>query len=367
MNHLSVGRLVLVLSISLLSPGFIFAQNSSAIKIGAITSLQGGAAEQGQSWLDGATLAVEELNGEGISCKLIVEDDGTQSAKAASAFNKLAKVDRVNAIIGGTWDYLGEAIYPLAARNKLFTLTPSNQKENLSDSAKNNPFVLTNGLSLAAEEKVIEPFLKNSKKKTLGIVSVQVPFATVHAGLVKNIASRLNLEQVGEIEISLSDQPSAFKLAAQRLARKSPDIIYIVADYNQLDLFVTELENIKSAPIVLTTQHLEGAFKLSNQNHSRYKNCYGVHPKYKNIDFDQHFKARFGHSPGVFAAEGYDAAQFLIRSFNASPEGPRARGFSYQGLKGAYQYQPGQNAVVNDTAIIVTFKDGKLIETLAPL
>jgi len=344
-------------------PGLLYAE----VKIGAVASLQGGASEQGKSWLDGATLAVEEINQQGIASKLIVEDDATQSSKAATAFNKLANLDHVNAVIAGTWDYLGEAVYPLALRNKIFTLTPSNQKENLSDSAKQNPFVLINGLSLEAEEKVIDPFLKSSQLKKIGIVSVQVPFATSHAALVKKIAARLGIELVGEVELSLDDQPSAFKLAAQRISRKSPDIVYVTADYNQLDLFISELENIKSAPVVLTTQHLEGAFELSNKNQSRYKNCYGVHPKYNNSTFDSNFTARFGHTPRVFAAEGYDAAQFLIRSFAASPEGPKTPGFSYRGLKGEYRYRPGQNALIDDEAIIVHFKDGELIETPAPL
>ena len=336
------------------------------IKIGAIASLQGGAAEQGKNWLDGAMLAVEELNQQGIQSKLIVEDDSTQSSKAASAFSKLAKIDQVNAVIGGTWDYLGEAVYPMALKNKLFILTPSNPKENLSDSAKKNPFVLTNGLSLAAEERVIELFLRATKKKKIGIVSVQVPFATAHSDLIKKVSLSLGLEIVGEIEISLEDQLSAFKLAAQRISKKAPEIVYIVADYNGLDLFMAELENIHASPVVLTTQHLEGAFELSSKNPTRYKNCFGVHPKYDRTSFDTRFAARFGRSPKVFAAEGFDAAQFLIRAFHQSPLGPANPAFSYTGLKGEYRLVSGQNSIVNEQAVIVHIEDGKIVETTNP-
>lgn len=351
-------RSTVIVFLVLVLPSFLIAE----VKVGAIASLQGGAAEQGRSWLDGATLAVEELNREGIASKLIVEDDSTQSARAASAFNKLVQIDHVNGIIAGTWDFLGEAVYPLALRNKIFTLTPSNQKENLSLEAKRNPFVITNGLSLLAEERVIEPFLKSAKKKTIGIVSVQVPFATSHVTMLKPILDRLDLELVAEVELSLDDQLTAFKVAAQKISRKSPDIIYLVADYNQLDIFMTELGNIKSFPIVITTQHLEGAFELSNQNQARYKNCYGVHPKYTDSDFASRFTIRFGHSPKVFAAEGYDAAQYLVRAFVSSPDGPKSPGFSYQGLKGKYQYKTGQNALVEDEAVIVGYRDGKLVQ-----
>jgi ABC-type branched-subunit amino acid transport system substrate-binding protein len=361
--------LVLILVASLYSSAL------AQVKLGAIASLQGGASEQGRSWLDGVTLAVEDLNKEGISTKLIVEDDQTQSAKSVTAFNKLTKVDHVNAIIAGTWDFLGEAVYPLALRNKVFTLTPSNQKEILSDSAKLNPFVLTNGLSLQAEEKVLAPFLKASKRTKIAIITVQVPFALAHSELVKKISKELNFELVGEIEISLDDQPIAYKLAAQRISKKRPEVIYVLADYNTLDLFMSEVENLERlstkdsasfSPIVITTQHLEGAFELSNKNQNRYKDCYGVHPKYNHALFDAKFLSRFSHSPKVFAAEGYDAAQFLVRSFAASEKGPETLNFTYQGLKGTYSYTRGTNSVVEDEAVIVNFKNGLLTEIQPP-
>ena len=123
---------------------------------------------------------------------------------------------------------------------------------------------------------------------------------------------------------------------------------------------MTELENLGRTPAVLTTQHLEGAYKLSSNNDKRYANCYAVHPRYNHAAFDEKFKKKFGTLPGVYAAEGYDAAQFLARATHAG--GINKPGFAYEGLKGSYSYTPGQNGLLKDKAILVQMKGGAMRE-----
>jgi branched-chain amino acid transport system substrate-binding protein len=95
---------------------------SSQIRIGAIASLTGAAGEQGTNWVQGATLAIEEANAAGTEAVLSVEDDQTQPAKVVSGLNKLIQVNRVQAVIGGTWDFLAEAAFPVAIKNKTMCL-----------------------------------------------------------------------------------------------------------------------------------------------------------------------------------------------------------------------------------------------------
>ncbi|RME57718.1 MAG: amino acid ABC transporter substrate-binding protein, partial [Candidatus Dadabacteria bacterium] len=127
-------------------------KKEAVLKIGAIASLSGAASRQGKNWLRCAKIAVEEINkkAEKVRIKLISEDDQTNAGKAVSAFLKLKDFNGVRAIIGGTWDFLAEPLYPLARRYKIFFLTPTNPVEIMSKDALNNPYVFTNGLSLAA-------------------------------------------------------------------------------------------------------------------------------------------------------------------------------------------------------------------------
>jgi branched-chain amino acid transport system substrate-binding protein len=324
------------------------------MRIGAIASLQGGAAEQGRSWLEGAELAVEELNREGKGVRLIVEDDETRPAKAATAFQKLSKIDKVSAVIGGTWDFLAQAVFPLAERDRLLFISPSNPKEIIADTAGERSFTI--GISLAAEAKAIREFLFRRNFRRAVIVSVQVPFGTFHSEMIRGLFRDAGVEILQEIELSLEDQLSSFKTAAQRAKRQSPDVIYLVADYNQLDIFAAELQNLKFQPTVLTVQHLSGAYELSKGNDERYRNVYAVYPSYDRDRFDRKFMQKFAKSPQVFAPEGYDAVKFIYGYFSAADPGK----FSYQGLKGEYRIVPGSRSLIEDRAEIVQIQGGEL-------
>ena len=79
------------------------------IKIGAVLSLSGPAAAYGDASRQAIDLAVQEINaGGGINGKELVvvyEDDHTNAQQAVSAFQKVANIDGVAAVIGGTWDF----------------------------------------------------------------------------------------------------------------------------------------------------------------------------------------------------------------------------------------------------------------------
>jgi len=359
-----VKRLVLqcVRACILLGSGISIA-SAEEIKIGAVASLQGGASEQGRSWVEGAQLAVEELNAAGEKVKLIVEDDQTQPAKAATAYTKLVKRDRVSALIGGTWDFLGEVLYPLALRDSVPILTPSNPKEILSEGAKLNRFVFTNGISIGAEELALEGFLKSRKFASAAIVSVQVPFALAHAEMARRVFARNSIKLTHDIEFSLEELLTSYKVGAQKVYRKKVDLIYVVSDYNGLDQFAAELQNLKWAPIVVTTQHLDGAYELSRGNDERYKNIFGIYPVYDRSEFDSTYQKRFQRKPKVFAAEGYDGARFLVAALRAGAF-QSGQTFNWLGLKGNYQLPSSDRALLRDKAQVVQMRNGELVPEL---
>lgn len=78
-------------------------QQRQEIKIGFIGSLSSFAANYGQAVLDGAVLAVQELEADGLNINLIVEDDGSVTKNTALAYNKLKNINQVQGILGGSW------------------------------------------------------------------------------------------------------------------------------------------------------------------------------------------------------------------------------------------------------------------------
>jgi len=124
---LPYGISVLLGAFTLLS---IVGQSSLAeIKIGAMTCLTGALSTFGVSSVQGAKLAVEEINAAGgtlgQSIQLIVEDNGSKAGETATITRKLISQDKVTAILGDLTSSATMEGAPLAQAAKIPLLTPS--------------------------------------------------------------------------------------------------------------------------------------------------------------------------------------------------------------------------------------------------
>ena len=334
-------------------------ESDGSIKIGLVASLTGPAGEQGKNWVEGAELAVDDLKARGIKVRLLVEDDQTEPAKAASAFNKLALLERVQGVVGGTWDYLAETLYPLALQRKIPFITPTNPEEVLSAEAKTNPYIFTNGLSLKAVGESAREFFTQGRYKSVGIVYPNLPYGTVQADLVEQIAKELSMEVLFRYEFPVSaPMGDNVRLAALRIQERIPDITFTVLDYNGIDLITKEFARLKINPAIIETQHLDQAFQFS-KDPSRYRAAYGIYPRVTDEAFNNRFAAKFGYPPKVFAAHGYDAVTFLAESIAkgidvANP----STAFSYHGVTGEHRLPAPSRGLVTNTAIVMTTKNG---------
>jgi len=88
------------------------------IKIGIIAPQTGGAAVFGNALVKGIEMAKADLNGAKNTYELVVEDDGSNPATAASAAQKLVNIDKVSALITTT-SGTGNAAKPIAAAGKI--------------------------------------------------------------------------------------------------------------------------------------------------------------------------------------------------------------------------------------------------------
>jgi branched-chain amino acid transport system substrate-binding protein len=333
------------------------------IRIGAIASLTGPAGEQGKNWIEGAELAVEELRREGLEVKLLVENDETSAPKVAAAIQKLAHVDRVKAVIGGTWDYLAETAYPLAERLKVPFLTPSNPVEVLSEAAQRNRWVFSNGLSLRAARLAVTSFLKREGIRSLGLVYPALPFGTVQAEMLENIAAELGIAVTVKFEFAYdSAYLDSVKLGALKIAQQKPDLVFGVLDAGGVDLFLAELQKLRAVPVFLTTQHLDQAFILG-QDPLRYRRAFGIYPQLEDRSFEDRFRAKYGRAPKVYAPQGYDALMFFAGALHAGVNfSDESAQFSYRGVTGEHRLPSNGRALVEDRAVIMTTRDGVFAE-----
>lgn len=106
--------------------GLSAAHAADTVEIGMISDLTGPAALSGHHKVDGAQLAVDEINAHGgingKKVKLLIEDDRGQNQAAVSAFERLAANQDVVAIIGSVRSNITQAMMPYIAKDQVPTM-----------------------------------------------------------------------------------------------------------------------------------------------------------------------------------------------------------------------------------------------------
>ena len=123
--------MLLVLSLVLSGCGTASVQNTSTdkseskepYKIGLLTTLSGPLAYLGTAIRDAAQIEVEQINTaggiNGHPIEMIIEDAGTDPAKAVTLFNKLVQQDKVLVVTGNLISALEAALRPVADRSQV--------------------------------------------------------------------------------------------------------------------------------------------------------------------------------------------------------------------------------------------------------
>ncbi|MDA3921983.1 MAG: ABC transporter substrate-binding protein [Salinisphaera sp.] len=117
---------VLGVSLASIYAGQVQAADSGPIKIGLIADLTGNAALSGRHKVNGAKLAVEQVNAHGgvsgRKLQLVVEDDRGSNQAGVSAYQKLASDTEIKVIIGSIRSTIVKATLPYITRYKIPTM-----------------------------------------------------------------------------------------------------------------------------------------------------------------------------------------------------------------------------------------------------
>lgn len=126
--------------IAVLIAGGCVEKPKEEIKIGVLLTLTGGLGPISVGMQNGAKLAEQEINkAGGINGKnitLIIEDTGTDPAKAAEAAKKLIDVDKVQVIIGAIASSETLAVAPIAEKSKVVLISPSSTSPKVTDAGE---------------------------------------------------------------------------------------------------------------------------------------------------------------------------------------------------------------------------------------
>lgn len=348
---------IFAFSLFFLLPAFCIAGPKASIKLGAVVSLSGDAARNGEEWLRGARLAVEDSRASPVTVELIVEDDNTNPMKAVTAFNKLVSLDKVQGVVGGTWDFLAETLYPLAEKAKIPFVTPTNPIEVFSASARSNSWVFTNGLSLRAGVNTAGEFLIDRKIRTIGLITIDVPYGNKHAELLREKLSKLGVTLSFERKVTYQGFNDDIRRAALEVLRVRPEAIFVVLNYAGVDLLLREIERAQPQPLVLMTHTLLEAAELG-QFAQRFKNAFGIYQRLEPAAIPARKEIL---EPG-YAANGYDAVHCLSQAIAARTfpiHGPAS--FVCHGITGMHRFSSAERELVTTAAQVMRLDRNRLV------
>lgn len=279
------------------------------IQLGFIGSLSSFAASYGTAVLEGAELAVKELNQNGIKVDLAVEDEQSVTKNAVNAFVKLATVNKVQGIIGGSW-WLNSIVkqsenakIPLISCETLYD----------QDTVLGKSYFIMQG-DLREWVRVYKPFIVSRGYKRGAIVRYVSGFGATLASEMQNLFSEDGRTFAGAIEYNDIQMAEASSIVL-RLKQMAADVVYVDAQPGGLvNLLKRIAENGMENITILTNSIAEDVVRGNMLDLTKFKNVYYTHRSTFDREFVEKFRKEYKKEPYLNADLGYYSAYLLVEA-----------------------------------------------------
>ncbi len=282
-------------------------KNKTIIKIGAVLPLTGIAAAHGENERDGINLAIKEINAAGgINGKLlevVLEDDQTDPKTTVTAVTKLINVDRVEVIIGATWDFLANAAIPVIDQNKKVLITPSALPDTLEVAS---PYLFNTHSPVAINESVFEKFLEQFTSGKIVIITPNIPWGKAHADTFKKAIEHTGNTLAKEIILPKFDN-NDIQRELTLIRNLRPDAILTAINFSDTVSFAKKKQELGIKAKVLAEQKTEDMYTRDELSESNLRDFYVFRFSVPSQEFIQKYKAEYGKSPQEYADTAYDA------------------------------------------------------------
>ena len=314
--------LVLFISIALSTAGCGGAQNTNAdnkgpIKIGFFAPVTGPAAFDGESVLNAAKLAVENINKDGgingRNVELVYYDDALDSKQAVSIAQKLTTKDGVVAVVSGSYSGTTRAAAKIYQDAKIpmissYALHP--------DITKTGNYMFRQSFVGTVEGKAgAKVAVDLLKAKTISILLVDIDFGQTQANAFKEYAEKLGAQIVSMDSFSTGEKE--FNPVLTKIKQLNPDLIYVPAYAAECSQIVRQAKELGIKAQILgtegmdsTTQFLnvaketaDGVIITTNLNRSSDRKIVQ--------DFINGYNTKYGYKPDMVGASTYDAFMVL--------------------------------------------------------
>jgi branched-chain amino acid transport system substrate-binding protein len=286
------------------------------IKIGVIAPLTGEASEWGIPPKEGVELGLEMIKNKinGSSVEVIYEDTQCDPAKGVSAVQKLINIDKVDAIIGEVCSSVTLAVAPIMEEKKIPLISPASTNPKISTAGD---YIFRVVPSDALRGEIFAEYIKNN----VGIDKVAILYINNEGGAGNKDSFKEKFEELGGKIVTIeSYQQSATDVKTQltKIEKQNPRAVIVVSYPADSVIVLKQAKELElNLPLYFQTEALEDPSVIKGVGDAANGVVYilPAEPLGKEVDkFKNAFKEKFNKEPALYAAEGFDVFNLVIKT-----------------------------------------------------
>ena len=317
----------LLLAMSLILPTSSCTTDDT-IKIGIVLELSGELAPMGEKMLDGARLAVDEINAAGgvigKEIQLIEEDGGTDPDKGFDRVKKLVEIDGVQVIVGPMITPTSELSMPYAEDNEVPLITMSATGVPLSE-MEGTEWYFRTCLRDDAQSLVLADFVMDQGYTRLATMVLDNTYGKgLEEALVEGLTAKgWQGEHVASVQYDITKKD--YRSELQLIADRDPDVVLAVTYSDDgIIIFKQALELGLESIAWLGCDGNYGSGLFAEQNSAKFMSLaiaagtrtIGMGTLYDN--FVTNYTANFGIAPEIYCDTTYDAVYAVAKAIEAA-------------------------------------------------
>jgi len=277
-------------------------QESQVLRIGILTHQTGFGAIWGVPEMKAAIMRINELKNEGLNIQYFVEDCQSDINKCITAAQKLIDVDKVNVIIGPTWDEWMEPVAKLANEKKVLVISPSGMLKEVVPLAFSLKFSNT-GIA----ERILL-FLKEKGIKNFTIITTENAYFNSIEQAIINKYKDYGLSIVNQEKVT--EAVKDFKTLISK-NRNTEAIIGNVLE-TQTHLLGKQLKEMGYQGIIVFSSAITGEAREGLKGLGMFAIDFVI-PE----EFAMKYKSEFNEDPAPSASLAYDAVSIAAEAFRS--------------------------------------------------
>lgn len=316
---------VVVIIVALFAAGVFNPPATTAptpLHIGAVLSMSGGLSAYGPDILKAIQMAISEINAQGgvngANVTLNYGDDATLPATGAQVATTLIQQNHVSAIIGSLASGVSASVISVCAQNNVVEVSPASTSPLFSNLTLTGGWFFRTVPSDALQGVVAAHYLYTNRSfRNVAVIGIDNPYgnglASVFANAFTTLGGTITIKEI------VPQAQTSYTTYLTQVFATHPDAVYFIAYPD------TGLQLMKDWWASHTTWPTNWTFSEGLQAQSFIDSLVSnsipvqaiqgsapVSPSGLQYDeFASRFNAAYGHQPGLFASQGYDAAYMI--------------------------------------------------------